>query len=214
MRRIYLTTIAYQQYLSPKKVNPVNFISSYAKKHPDNLIYFPIVPIISDTMEPGDSAKILAVLPETEVTEQNFQKFQNEIASLQLPKDEKVEIKEIRIPIMQDGSVLNGLLAQLVEQTEDQACYYADITYGTKLYPILFLTALRYAGKICEQTEIGGIYYQEINWLKKGDDNARLYDESAILSLDTVMDQMENVPKKNRMSLIHALLGIKGEKNE
>lgn len=212
MRRIYLTTISYQKTLMKKRYNPVNFDSNYQKKQPDAMIYFPIIPIISDTMEPGDSAKIVVVLPENTATLSNYEKFQEEYKQIRFPEETTAEIQEIRIPMMQERSILNGLLVNLIEQMEDHACYYADITYGTKTYPIVFFTALRYAEEIREDTEISGIYYQEIDWTKADPDNARLYDETSLFSLDSVMNIMADAPEEKRTELIHMLLGI-GRKN-
>lgn len=212
MRRIYLTTISYQKTLMKKRYNPVNFDSNYQKKQPDAMIYFPIIPIISDTMEPGDSAKIVVVLPENTATLSNYEKFQEEYKQIRFPEETTAEIQEIRIPMMQERCILNGLLVNLIEQMEDHACYYADITYGTKTYPIVFFTALRYAEEIREDTEISGIYYQEIDWTKADPDNARLYDETSLFSLDSVMNIMADAPEEKRTELIHMLLGI-GRKN-
>ena len=45
---------------------------------------------------------------------------------------------------------------------ESDACYYADATFGTKTYPLVLSSALHYAEKILDDTEVCGIYYREL----------------------------------------------------
>ena len=62
--------------------------------------------------------------------------------------------------MQRDG--LLTLFEALTDAMESDACYYADATFGTKTYPLVLSSALHYAEKILDDTEVCGIYYREL----------------------------------------------------
>ena len=69
---------------------------------------------------------------------------------------------DLTTPENQQRDGLLALFEALTDVMESDACYYADATFGTKTYPLVLSSALHYAEKILDDTEICGIYYREL----------------------------------------------------
>ena len=89
---------------------------------------------------------------------------------------------------------------------ESDACYYADATFGTKTYPLVLSSALHYAEKILDDTEICGIYYRELTRENGQVKNVRQYDISTLFTLDGIIDMAADAELTDRKAFIKLML--------
>ena len=127
MKRIYFTSIPLNTnfIIELKPLQTVGFtlktdIKEYA---------YPIIPIIDATMREGDEAKIVVVRQTNSEFNPNYEKFRAELDSLNL---ERIDVIDVAVDENQGEDLLLGLYKRLLTYTENDGCYYADLTFGPK----------------------------------------------------------------------------------
>lgn len=205
MKRIYFTAVPLQSnfLLEPQPVAPVNFTLGPAAPR---AACFPIVPIIADTMRPGDEAVVIAVRQQNDAENPNLATLRRELRALGLAG---CSLRDVTVPERQDRDLLLGLFAAMVAELQPNACYYACMTFGTKTYPVVLFSVLAYAEKIKPNVQVKGIYYQEV--LRRGGQTvqARLYDVTALLTLNSIVDQIAAAgPDTDREAALRVLLDL------
>ena len=207
MKKIFIASLSLNPNLQTAKVNPIGF--ELNTRMTDS--YNPIVPIMESFVEEGDIVKLLVIRQKTtnEADKNNMAHLENELSYVGLL--EKVRIEEIILEEWQSKEVLLTLFEELINRFENDALYYADVTFGVKPYPIILNTAFRYVDKVLKNTDIRGIYYQEIVRNENGKPiDARLFDVSVLPTLFNMIDFIGEVAPDNASRLIGNLLHPEG----
>lgn len=201
MKRIYVTAVPLESnfVLSPKCAEPVNF----ALNSPPRAAAFPIIPVMQDTVREGDSVKVIAVRQKNAPENRNMDILCKELDALHLPD---CTLCDITIGETQQKDALLKLFGDLVDDFEEEACYYACITFGTKTYPLVLFSALRCADKLLRDVEVKGIYYREITRRQGKEDSLRMYDVSALFTLDSIADLAAGGVTGDAKEFVHLLL--------
>ena len=202
MKRMYITAMPLQSNfrgVTAWPVNPVNFTLRGLVKESA----FPIVPIVAETAQPSDEVIVLVVRQQNEPQNVNLDLLKQELEALQL---ERLEIRDVAMPETQEKNALFAMFSRLLDQVEDNACYYACMTYGTKTYPLLLLGVLSYVDKLLENTSVKGIYYQELLRKDGVAVEAKLYDMTGLFSLNAVIDAVAELDGDNKTEMIRMLL--------
>lgn len=201
MKRIYITAVPLESnfVLAPVRPDTANF----ALPQQPARAAFPITHVIAATMQEGDSAVVIAVRQQNAPENANLRLLQQELQSLAL-KD--WVLRDITIPENQQRDELIALFEKLAEAFEENACYYACITFGTKTFPIVLLSALRYAERLLQNTQIKGIYYRE--FVRRGStvQTVRMYDVSVLFTLDGIVDMAAHLGVTGQKDFIRFLL--------
>ena len=200
MKRIYFTAIPLQSnfILEPCVPEPVNF-----KLQDTSLRRFPIIRIMSQTMQPGDEAVLVIVRQKNSEHNPNYDAILEELKGLHL---EHVEVKDLSLEESQDRNVVVGMFRSMLDVLEDNCCYYACLTFGTKIWPLVLTSVFNYAEKVLEDTHIEGVYYQEALRENGKIVRHRLYDMSVLFALNSVVDMMAEDDVINKESAIRTLL--------
>ena len=181
MKRIYITAIPLDSNfaITPYAAEPVNYTQTTTQP-----TCYPITPILADTAHDGDEIKVIAVRQVNSPHSENLEVFRRELDSLGRP----YTLIDLTTPENQQRDGLLALFEALTDAMESDACYYADATFGTKTYPLVLSSALHYAEKILDDTEVCGIYYRELTRESGQVRNARQYDISTLFTLDGIVD--------------------------
>ena len=184
MKRIYITAIPLDSNfaITPYAADSVNYTQTAAQP-----TCYPITPILADTAHPGDEIKIITVRQVNTPHSENLEVFRREVDGLGFP----YTLVDLTTPENQQRDGLLALFEALTDVMESDACYYADATFGTKTYPLVLSSALHYAEKILDDTEICGIYYRELTRENGQVKNVRQYDISTLFTLDGIIDRIE-----------------------
>ena len=201
MKRIYVTAVPLESnfLLTPRRAEPVNFNLN----HTPAPAAFPIVPVLRDTVREGDSVKVIAVRQKNAPENRNMDLLRQELNGLRLPD---CTLCDISVAETQEKDALLALFGALIDAFEEEACYYACITFGTKTYPLVLFSALRCAEKLMRDIEVKGIYYREITRREGREDSARLYDVSALFTLDSIADLAAGGFSGSAREFVHLLL--------
>lgn len=145
MKRIYITAIPLDSNfaIAPYAAQAANYQQTYTAPS-----CYPITPIIADTARPGDEITVLAVRQKNSPRSDNLDAFRRELDTFGTP----YTLIDVTTPENQQRDALLTLFETLTDAMQDDACYYADATFGTKTYPLVLASALRYAEKILDDT--------------------------------------------------------------
>lgn len=182
MLKTYITTVPLQG-----KLDPMLYQREWAEA--PTATCFPIVQVIRDTLEPGDTVRLLAIRQENADTARNYQRLLEELAQLGIAKE---QVEPVPLPEDQRPETLIGLCRDLVDALPQVTRVYACITYGSKSIPVVTLTALSCAEATHTELEVGGVYYGEVKRENGKVVGARLYEMSALYQLAGLVGTMRD----------------------
>lgn len=182
MLKTYITTVPLQG-----KLDPMLYQREWAEA--PTATCFPIVQVIRDTLEPGDTVRLLAIRQENADTARNYQRLLEELAQLGIAE---AQVELVPLPEDQRPETLIGLCRDLVDALPQVTRVYACITYGSKSIPVVTLTALSCAEATHTELEVGGVYYGEVKRENGKVVGARLYEMSALYQLAGLVGTMRD----------------------
>lgn len=182
MLKTYITTVPLQGKLDP-------MLYQRERAEAPTATCFPIVQVIRDTLEPGDTVRLLAIRQENADTARNYQRLLEELAQLGIAKE---QVEPVPLPEDQRPETLIGLCRDLVDALPQVTRVYACITYGSKSIPVVTLTALTCAEATHTELEVGGVYYGEVKRENGKVVGARLYEMSALYQLAGLVGTMRD----------------------
>lgn len=182
MLKTYITTVPLQGKLDP-------MLYQRERAEAPTATCFPIVQVIRDTLEPGDTVRLLAIRQENTDTARNYQRLLEELAQLGIAEE---QVEPVPLPEDQRPETLIGLCRELVDALPQVTRVYACITYGSKSIPVVTLTALTCAEATHTELEVGGVYYGEVRRENGKVVGARLYEMSALYQLAGLVGTMRD----------------------
>ena len=182
MLKTYITTVPLQGKLDP-------MLYQRERAEAPTATCFPIVQEMRDTLEPGDTVRLLAIRQENADTARNYQRLLEELAQLGIAKE---QVEPVPLPEDQRPETLIGLCRDLVDALPQVTRVYACITYGSKSIPVVTLTALSCAEATHTELEVGGVYYGEVKRENGKVVGARLYEMSALYQLAGLVGTMRD----------------------
>lgn len=182
MLKTYITTVPLQGKLDP-------MLYQRERAEAPTATCFPIVQVMRDTLEPGDTVRLLAIRQENADTARNYQRLLEELAQLGIAK---AQVEPVPLPEDQRPETLIGLCRDLVDALPQVTRVYACITYGSKSIPVVTLTALSCAEATHTELEVGGVYYGEVKRENGKVVGARLYEMSALYQLAGLVGTMRD----------------------
>ena len=194
MLKTYITTVPLQGKLDP-------MLYQRERAEAPTATCFPIVQVIRDTLEPGDTVRLLAIRQENTDTARNYQRLLEELAQLGITEE---QVEPVPLPEDQRPETLIGLCRELVDALPQVTRVYACITYGSKSIPVVTLTALTCAEATHTELEVGGVYYGEVRRENGKVVGARLYEMSALYQLAGLVGTMRD--SKTAEEVFHQLI--------
>lgn len=182
MLKTYITTVPLQGKLDP-------MLYQRERAEAPTATCFPIVQVIRDTLEPGDTVRLLAIRQENIDTARNYQRLLEELAQLGIAE---AQVEPVPLPEDQRPETLIGLCRDLVDALPQVTRVYACITYGSKSIPVVTLTALSCAEATHTELEVGGVYYGEVKRENGKVVGARLYEMAALYQLAGLVGTMRD----------------------
>ena len=182
MLKTYITTVPLQGKLDP-------MLYQRERAEAPTATCFPIVQVIRDTLEPGDTVRLLAIRQENADTARNYQRLLEELAQLGIAE---AQVEPVPLPEDQRPETLIGLCRDLVDALPQVTRVYACITYGSKSIPVVTLTALSCAEATHTELEVGGVYYGDVKRENGKVVGARLYEMAALYQLAGLVGTMRD----------------------
>ena len=108
MLKTYITTVPLQGKLDP-------MLYQRERAEAPTATCFPIVQVMRDTLEPGDTVQLLAIRQENADTARNYQRLLEELAQLGIAED---QVHQLHLPEDQRPETLIGLCRDLVDAVQ------------------------------------------------------------------------------------------------
>ena len=174
---------------------------------------FPIIPVINGYVEKGEKIEIVCIVTEHSDRStkypnaaKNYEYFKKEIENLAKEKEFICVLAEpICTPYSENIKNHLNLYASLISSVGDNEIIYADLTYGTKPFPIVEMMALNYAYKLKKNTDIGCIVYGSYDPVTGV---SEINDVSPLFFMDAISNTMAELRLENPAEKIKALLEI------
>ena len=194
MLKTYITTVPLQGKLDP-------MLYQRERAEAPTATCFPIVQVMRDTLEPGDTVQLLAIRQENDDTTRNEQILLEELAGLGIPE---TSVTRLTLPENQNPGTLVQLCRDVADVLPQVTRVYACITYGSKSIPVVTLTALTCAEATHTELEVGGVYYGEVKRENGQVLSAQLYDMAALYQLAGLVGTMRD--SKTAEQVFHQLI--------
>ena len=199
----YYTTISQQPETSLKLIHYQNPGQSPVLEYGET--HFPIIPLIANTAESGETVKIIAVKPAYATTDYCLKVFQEELKTVSEKIGFSYELEIIDTPQSEVIGNHLALFSSLVDSTADGDRLYADITFGTKPIPMTMLMFMNFAYRCRKDTEIEHIVYGAVNHEEK---SASLYEVTALFYMNSVVNQFDSKQISDPAAVIRKLIDM------
>lgn len=189
----FLCTIPQQPEKSLKKTKYANPCGNPVLECTEE-VSFPVLVLIKNAVANGEKIRITTVKQEHENCNVNEKTFAAELKALKKEIGFEYELETISTPFSETIDDHLALFGKLIDTVKDDDELYADITYGTKPIPMVFLMMLTYAYRF-RNTFIENIIYGQFDH----DTNiSSLYDVTALFYMNSTINTMNDSsdPKK------------------
>jgi len=173
----------------------------------DGEVAFPINGVLARTLKKGDDVKVVLLKKEdiSGNSGKNTGEFIGELDRINAGIGAKIEYKILSTPHNESREVQEKLLKDMIEELENGAEIYADITFGTKSLPIIVFSALNFAEKFFK-AEIKNIVYGKVDFKDNKAVNPELFDMTALFYLNSIANTMECKDGESAKRLLHTIL--------
>ncbi|GHU92849.1 hypothetical protein FACS189479_02910 [Spirochaetia bacterium] len=165
-------------------------------------VIFPVNGLLAKTLQKDEQVKI--VLFATENDARDSQKYRNafkeELKDINTGIGADISYTEIVMPFRATTKTFDETLRLLIEQMQEGAQIIADITYGSKIQPILLFSALNFAEKYFD-ADIKNIIYRKVDFVpnpnnsgpnaKKIPVNPVVYDVTSLYYLNSLTNVID-----------------------
>lgn len=205
MKKIVISTLPNSNRLE-KRFYPVDGNSTIQVDEP---IYFAVNSALANKLQPGDDVKVVLVgtSHETDSVQENAQKFMEELHHF---NKVGANIREAIITKPFDETKVNfqKLYKDLLDELEDDAELFVDITYGLKTSALLIFSVIHFAEKFFG-CSIGNIVYSKVQFATGTSEivagSEKIYDITPLYTLNRIVDVIESPDGKRAVQTIKTL---------
>ena len=166
--------------------------SNYAEE-----VYYPINAILADKLKKDDEVKIVLIqtIDKNDTDEQNnvienTKKFKTELSHINESINAKINYVEVSADYNEFKENHEKRIMVILEQMEEGAELYGDITFGPRTVPIEMLCAFAFAEKFYD-TNVRKIVYGQVQWKNNKPDKPQLFDITSLHYLNSLTYNMQ-----------------------
>lgn len=166
--------------------------SNYAEE-----VYYPINAILADKLKKDDEVKIVLIqtIDKTDTDEQNnvienTKKFKTELSHINKSINAKINYVEVSADYNEFKENHEKRIMVILEQMEEGAELYGDITFGPRTVPMEMLCAFAFAEKFYD-TNVRKIVYGQVQWKNNKPDKPQLFDITSLHYLNSLTYNMQ-----------------------
>lgn len=153
---------------------------------------FPLIPLMSNTVQKGEKIRIYLIKPEYSSTDLWLSEFMKELEAL------KAEIGfEHDAPVIINCSASEvidnhlDLFGKLVETAEDRDNIYCDVTYGTKVIPMIMMMFMNFAYRCKKNVMIEKLVYGAVDHNTEPK-VSKLYDVTSLFYMNSTVNTVSD----------------------
>ena len=160
-------------------------------------VYYPINAILADKLKKDDEVKIVLIqtIDKTDTDEQNnvienTKKFKTELSHINESINAKIKYVEVSADYNEFKENHEKRIMVILEQMEEGAELYGDITFGPRTVPMEMLCAFAFAEKFYD-TNVRKIVYGQVQWKNNEPDKPQLFDITSLHYLNSLTYNMQ-----------------------
>lgn len=173
-------------------------------------ISFPIITAINGYCEDNEEIEVYAIINDTEAELYNYEILCNELGEIIKEKNLicKLGVQKIEADSEQDVIAQTNLFQRLIDVVDDNDELFACITFGTKPQTTVMQMAIQYAYRIKKNTSISCMVYGEIVRPEGKDWYGNIYDMTALVQLDELVNVLAVQKVDNPKDIIRTILSV------
>ena len=181
----------------------------------DKPVVYPINAILSEKLKQDDQVKV--VLIQTKSDEKRFQKntqiFKDELDEINKAIGAQINYIEISADYSEARENNEKRIMAILEQMEQEAELYGDITFGPRTVPMVLLCAFAFAEKFYD-ADIKRIVYGKVEWRtnqatgKSEPHNPELYDVTSLHYLNELTYNMQSDSADKAMKALKVFFSL------
>lgn len=175
-------------------------------------ISFPILTAVNGYAHEGEEIRIIAMVTDNEAARHNCDIFEEAARALCRKKNISCPrgVERVMVPENMEVATHAATFQKLIEFADDHDELYACMTFGTKPMSMALMMAVQYAYRVQRDAHIECVVYGEV--VRSGPDSSkwygRVYDMTALLQLDEIVNMMAEQRIKNPRAILDTLLSL------
>lgn len=180
----------------------------------DGEVIFPINSVLAKVLKKDERVKVV-LLKKQDIegnSDINAGEFMRELNLFNQNIGATIEYKILDLPFVETKDTHEQTLRRMVDELEEKAELYCDITYGPKPLPIVLFSVLNFAEKFFG-CKIENIVYGKVDFLTKGDGktypaNPVLFDVTSLYYLNAFTNSIECASVEEAKKMLTELLDL------
>lgn len=172
---------------------------------------FPILTAVNGYAQPGEEFRLIAVMPESDDTNHNFEVLCRQFEELcrrkglSCPKG----VEQVFIGASQEVSTYVDTFQKLLDYVDDDDELFSCMTFGTKPQSQAMLLAIQYAYRVKRNASISCIVYGEVDRTRPEPwDIGSVYDMTALVQLDEIIHILAERGVADPKAALNAILTL------
>ena len=160
-------------------------------------VYYPINAILADKLKKDDDVKVVLIQTidkederEQNCVKENTKKFITELNHINETINAKIEYKEVNADYNELKENHEKRIMTILEQMEEGAELYGDITFGPRTVPMEMLCAFAFAEKFYN-VNVRKIVYGQVKWINNTPVEPQLFDITSLHYLNSLTYNMQ-----------------------
>ena len=175
----------------------------------DKPVVYPINAILAEKLNKDDDVKVVLIQTkgESSFVERNTDIFKTELNEINKSIGANINYKEISSDYKEAKENHEKRIMAILEQMEEGAELYGDITFGPRTVPMVMLCAFAFAEKFYD-ADIKKIVYGKVEWINKEPTNPELFDVTSLHYLNSFTYSMQSESAEKAMTSLKTFFSL------
>ena len=175
----------------------------------DKPVVYPINAILAEKLTKNDEVKAVLIKTNSEnpSVENNTEIFKSELNEINKTIGAKIVYKTISSDYKEAKENHEKRIMAILEEMEEGAELYGDITFGPRTIPMVMLCAFAFAEKFYD-ADIKKIVYGKVEWINKEPTNPELFDVTSLHYLNSFTYSMQSESAEKAMTSLKTFFSL------
>lgn len=175
----------------------------------DKPVVYPINAILAEKLNKDDDVKVVLIQTkgESSFVERNTDIFKTELNEINKSIGANINYKEISSDYKEAKENHEKRIMAILEQMEEGAELYGDITFGPRTVPMVMLCAFAFAEKFYD-ADIKKIVYGKVEWINKEPTNPELFDVTSLHYLNSLTYSLQSESAEKAMTSLKTFFSL------
>ena len=175
----------------------------------DKPVVYPINAILAEKLNKDDDVKVVLIQTkgESSFVERNTDIFKTELNEINKSIGANINYKEISSDYKEAKENHEKRIMAILEQMEEGAELYGDITFGPRTVPMVMICAFAFAEKFYD-ADIKKIVYGKVEWINKEPTNPELFDVTSLHYLNSFTYSIQSESAEKAMTSLKTFFSL------